>query len=170
MKISDSEKRELESLYSSFFNNEKIRRLMDVPMHRGSNTFIHSFKVAKLAVKRGLRHKSVDLKKILVASVLHDYYLYDWRSDRSKLKGHGKNHPYIAAKNAADDFDIDKDIVKIIKSHMWPINFKEFPNSKEARIVNLADDHIALKEGLCSVSFKAKRRQKYMDDISHLFS
>ena len=138
-------------------------------MHRGSNTFIHSFKVAKVAVKRALRHKKVNLESVLIGAILHDYYLYNWRTDRSKLKKHGKNHPVIAAENAKADFAVSEDIQKIIRQHMWPINLKEFPNSKEARIVNLADDHVALKESLTSRKYKAKRFEKDMEFISHLF-
>lgn len=169
MKISDVEKQELEQLYQFFFNDEKVLRMKDIPMHRGSNTFIHSFKVAKLAVKRGLRHKNVNLKTILIAAILHDYYLYDWRSDKSLLKKHGKNHPYVAANNAKIDFDVPPEVEKAIKSHMWPMNIKEFPNTKEARIVNLADDHVALMEAFSSKKHKAKKEQKYMDFIAHLF-
>ena len=125
--------------------------------------------MAKLAIKRGLRHKNVDLKAILIAAVLHDYYLYDWRKDRSKLKKHGSNHPYVAAENAYRDFNVDEFVQKIIKAHMWPINLKEFPNSTEARIVNLADDHIALKEALTFRSHKKARSEKDEKFISTLF-
>ena len=169
MKISDKERKELEELYDFFLHHEKILRLKDIEMHRGSTVYIHSFKVAKLAVKRGLRHKNVDLKAILIAGVLHDYYLYDWRKDRSLLKKHGSRHPYIAAENAYKDFDVDEFVQKIIKSHMWPINIQEFPNSTEARIVNLADDTIALKESLTFRAFKKKRREKDENFIATLF-
>ena len=169
MKISLDEKKELEAIYQSFFNNEKIIRMKEIEMHRGSDTFTHSFKVAKVAIKRALRHKKVDLKAVLVGAILHDYYLYDWRRDRSLLKKHGKNHPKIAAKNAVEDFGIDEFVQSIIKAHMWPINFKDFPKSKEARIVNLADDHIALKESLTSRRFKAKRKEIYDNYIKSLF-
>ena len=77
MKISDEEKQKLEQTYQSFLNDPKILRMKDIPMHRGSNCYIHSFKVAKLAVKRALRHKKGNLYTILTASILHDYYLYD---------------------------------------------------------------------------------------------
>ena len=169
MRIAVEEKRELEELYQFFFNNEKIQQMKGVPMHRGSNTFNHSFLVAKLAIRRGLRHKKVNLKSILIASILHDYYLYDWRTERSRRKGHGKKHPFIAAENAKHDFEITPEIEKIIKSHMWPINIKEFPNTKEARIVNLADDHIALKEALTSKRYKEKRKEKIAKKIENLF-
>lgn len=169
MKLTIEEKNELEELYQFFFNHEKIQEMKKVPMHRGSNTFFHSFKVAKLSIKRALRHKHANLKAILIGAILHDYYLYDWREDKTLLKKHGKNHPVIAASNAKKDFDISSEVEKIIKAHMWPINIKEFPNSREARIVNLADDHVALVEALTSKRYKAKKEKKYFDLVSHLF-
>lgn len=169
MKITETERRELEEIYSFFFNDEKVQKMKDIPMHRGSNTFNHSFLVAKVAIKRGLRHRRINLKSILIASILHDYYLYDWRRDRNKLKRHGKNHPYIAAKNAKADFDVTEEVQKIIQAHMWPINFREFPRTKEARIVSLADDHVALKEALTSKRYKKRRSEIIAKNIQKLF-
>lgn len=169
MKITETEKRELEEIYSFFFNDEKVQKMKDIPMHRGSNTFNHSFLVAKVAIKRGLRHRRVNLKSILIASILHDYYLYDWRRDRNKLKRHGKNHPYIAAKNAKADFDVTEEVQKIIQAHMWPINFREFPRTKEARIVSLADNHVALKEAITSKRYKKRRSEIIAKNIQKLF-
>lgn len=169
MVISEETKQELEKIFQDFFHNEKIRKMITIPMHRGSNCFIHSFKVAKLAIKRALRHKVVDLKAVLVGAILHDYYLYDWRVDKDKKMSHLSAHPYIAIKNAEKDFDIDEDIKKIIKSHMWPINIKDFPSSKEARIVTLADKSVAFIEAMTSKRYKTKRETKYLESISSLF-
>lgn len=169
MKLSIEEKQELENIYHSFKENDKIQRMKLVPMHRGSNCFIHCFRVAKLAIKRALRYKKADLKLVLLGSILHDYYLYDWRTDKSKKKRHGYDHPFIASKNAEEDFQIPKEVKNIIESHMWPMNIKNFPKTKEARIVSLADKAIALKEAMTSKSFKNKREDKYLKDISQLF-
>ncbi len=170
MKLSLEEKERLESIYKSYLNNEKILKMKEVSMHRGSNTYLHSFRVAKLAIKRALRRKKhLDLESILIASILHDYYLYDWRKDKSKKKHHAKNHPFIASTNAKRDFDISDKVCKIIEEHMWPFNFKCFPNTKEARIVNNADNTVAFKEVLTSIKHKKKRMNKYMDKIQTLF-
>ena len=169
MVLSEEKKQELEAIYQAFLHDERILRMKEIPMHRGSNCYEHSFKVAKAAIKRALRYKSVSLETILIAAILHDYYLYNWREDRKLLKRHGKNHPQIAMENAERDFNINKDIKKIIKSHMWPLNFKDFPNSKEARIVSIADKIVASKETKTSKRFKNKRRDKYLEDISKLF-
>ena len=93
MKISEEKKQELESIYQAFLHDERIVKMKDIQMHRGSNCYIHSFKVAKLAIKRALRHKRGDLYVILVGSILHDYYLYDWRNERDKMKSHLSSHP-----------------------------------------------------------------------------
>ena len=169
MKLSEEEKQYLESIYQKFLNDDKVIRMKDIPMHNGSNCYIHSFKVARLAIKRALRHKKVNLEIVLIASILHDYYLYDWRKEKRYKKDHGKQHPFIASYNAERDFGISKELQIVIESHMWPINIKRFPKTKEARIVTFADKTVATKEFLTSKKFKAKRLNKYMNEISHLF-
>ena len=169
MELTEERKQELEAIYQSFLHDEKILKMKEVSMHRGSNCYIHSFKVARLAIKRALRHKRGDLYVILVGSILHDYYLYDWRNERDKMKKHLSSHPYTAAKNALRDFNISEEVKKVIESHMWPVNFSEFPETKEARIISNADKAIYLKEIACSKRYKKKREEKYYKQISTLF-
>lgn len=169
MYISSEEKQQLEDLYQSYLNNEKVLRMKSIPMHRGSNCFIHSFRVAKLAMKRAARKKNLDYKAILEGALFHDYYLYDWRTDKSLLKGHGKNHPRIASENAKADFNISDNASNIILRHMWPCNIKMFPNTKEARIVSIADKEIAASEALTSRRYKEKSLSKTQAYISSLF-
>ena len=169
MKITIEEQNRLESIYQAFLNDEKILRMKDISMHRGSNCYLHSFKVAKKAIKKSLNRKDVNLEVVLLGAILHDYYLYDWRKDRSKLKKHGKNHPNIAIKNATKDFDISEEVKKVIKSHMWPLNIKEYPKSKEAKIVSFSDKAVTIGESLTSIKYKQKKREKYLSYISHLF-
>ena len=106
---------------------------------------------------------------MLIGAILHDYYLYDWRQDRSRLKGHANNHPGIAIENAIRDFDISEEVKAVIKSHMWPINIRTFPNTKEARIVSLADKAVTIGESLSTKKYKQNKREKYISYISHLF-
>ena len=169
MVVSELERKELEEIYVSLFHNEKVRKMLEIPMHRGSNCFIHSFKVAKLAIKRAMRHKKVDLKIILYAAVFHDYYLYDWRKNKELLKGHGKHHPDIAIENAVRDFGINDEVKRVIKTHMWPVNIKAYPNTKEAKIVSLSDKGVTIGESLTSIKYKQRKREKYLSYISTLF-
>ena len=169
MKLNEEEKKRLENIYQTMLHDGKVLKMKEVPMHRGSNCYLHSFKVAKKAFHHALHYKHVDLEAILYAAILHDYYLYDWRKDKTKKKHHGARHPYIAAAQAKRDFAISELTSKIIKSHMWPINIKEFPSTKEARILSYSDKDIALTEALCSKKYKAKREEKYYNYISKLF-
>ena len=169
MVISLEEKQALEDVYQSFLKDERILRMKNISMHRGSNCYIHSFKVAKLAIKRALRHKKGNLYTIMVGAILHDYYLYDWRVDRSKMRHHMSSHPYTAAENAKRDFDIYDEIRDAIQSHMWPVNITDYPRTKEARIISNADKAIYIREIVCSKAYKKKREQKYYKQIEKLF-
>ena len=84
MNILEEQKQRLESLYQSFLNDEKILRMKDISMHRGSNCYEHSFKVARKAIRHALRYhkKEINLEIVLIGSILHDYYLYDWRKNK----------------------------------------------------------------------------------------
>ncbi len=165
------EEEKLEAIYQQYFHDPKIQEMKRIGMHRGSNTFIHSFKVAKLAVKRAARRKKkkLDLETVLIAAILHDYYLYDWRYNKALKKHHASRHPKIAAENAKRDFNVTDKVASIIKTHMWPFNFKLFPRTKEARIVMNADNSIATHEVLTSRRHKAKKIVKYMEYIEKLF-
>lgn len=169
MIITEEHKNELENIYQSLLNDERISKMKEISMHRGSNCYLHSFRVAKLAIKRALRHKKGDLLVILLGSILHDYYLYDWRIERDKMKHHLSHHPYIAAQNAENDFYIPEKVKRVIETHMWPVNIKNFPKTKEARIVSLADKSVCFKEILTSKRFKNKRQTKYFCQIKTLF-
>ncbi len=169
--LSIEEEKRLEEIYQFYLHDPRILEMKKIGMHRGSNTYIHSFKVAKLAVKRAARRKKkkLDLETVLIASILHDYYLYDWRFNKALKKHHASRHPKIAAENAKKDFNVSDKIAAIIKTHMWPINFRQFPKTKEARIVMNADTHVATLEVLTSRRYKAKRIIKYMEFIETLF-
>ena len=171
MKLSLEEKQRLENIYQTFSKDERILKMKEIPMHRGSNCYEHSFKVAKKAIKNSIRlfKKNIDLEVVLIGAILHDYYLYDWRSDRERLKGHAKNHEMIASENASRDFGVPPEIKKVIESHMWPFNFKSFPNTREAKIVSFADKSVATSEAFTSVKYKKKKRETYIKYISTLF-
>ena len=62
-----------------------------------------------------------------------------------------------------------QDVKKVIKSHMWPLNIKDYPKSKEARIVSISDKAVTIGESLTSIKHKQKKREKYLSYISTLF-
>ena len=171
-KLTKQQKEELEAIYQKLLNDEKVQRMSEIQMHRGSSCYIHSFRVAKLCLLKASRYERYtfeDLKNVLVASILHDYYLYDWREHHELKKKHGRRHPLVACANAIRDFNIPTEVQDIIKTHMWPLTPKLYPKTKEAKLVNRMDNHIAIREALTFRAFKKRRREKYLKMISHLF-
>ena len=166
MEVLDTNK--LEELYQSLLNDERILRMKNIPMHRGSNCYLHSFRVCKLAIKKAIKKDKGNLVNILVACILHDYYLYDWRTDKELRKNHAK-HPFIASTNAKRDFGINDEVKRIIECHMYPINREYKPKTFEEKLVAKCDTRVAFLEFLTSKRYKKKRMDKYLQKISKLF-
>ena len=170
MELTDQERKQLEEIYNVLHDDSRVQKMKEIPMHRGSNCYIHSFKVAKLAIKRALRHKKqIDLKTLLLGCLLHDYYLYDWRVEKDKKAHHCSSHPETSIENAKRDFHIDEKTQDIIRRHMWPFNFKLVPNTTEARILTLADKTIFWREVLVTRKYKIRHKEKDEKFISSLF-
>ena len=167
--MNNEEKEKLERLYQSLSKDERILRLKDIQMHRGSNCYIHSLTVAKVAINRVKNKKGYNFENIIIGAFLHDYYLYDWRVDHSKKKKHGRRHPIVAEANARRDFNISSEVSEIIKCHMWPLTPHLFPKSKEAKLINYVDDVVATREGLTSRRYKKKHLEKKLRFIEKLF-
>ena len=161
-------KKHLEEIYQRFLHDEKILQMKDIYIHNGTSCYLHSFRVAKLAIKIAIKKGVTDnLETLLLAAILHDYYLY--KRKIIKKRNHGSEHPFIASANAKRDFGISDEVATIINSHMWPINIKLFPKSKEAKILTLADKHVAIREFLTAKSIKLKNLDKDYQSISTLF-
>jgi len=85
--------------------------------------------------------------------LLHDLFLYDWRTTTLKEGKHGFVHPRIALDNASvvsDINDLEKDI---ILKHMFPLTWRP-PAFRESLLVCLVDKYCAVKEsfGFCASS------------------
>ena len=171
MNITEEQKRKLEETYQHFLNNENILRMKEIPVHRGSNCYIHTFKVVKKVIKKAIKsRKNLDLENLLLACIFHDYYLYSWRENKAKLKHHGKDHPFVAGENAKRDFNIPDKAIEMIKTHMWPINLVRPPKGKEARLLCFTDTHVATVEFLTSAKHKKKKEVIYQKQLERLFN
>ena len=169
-KLSEERKNELEQLYQRYLNDPLVMQMKDIPIHRGSNCYIHVFKVCKLVIKKAVKkNKEYNYEALIIGAILHDYYLYDWRADIKLRKKHCRKHPLIAASNAKRDFDVSEEVMEIIKTHMWPITIHLYPKTKEAKLVNEVDDIIATKEVLSSKKHKIKTKERDLQFISRLF-
>ena len=93
--------------------------------HGNVTTFEHSVRVACLAVwmaDRAHLWYRVDLKSLIRAALLHDYFLYDWHDwDNGEHQWHGFTHGHAALVNALKDFKLNDIERNSIENHMFPM-------------------------------------------------
>ena len=83
---------------------------------------------------------------LVIGSLLHDYFLYDWHDGEGRHL-HGFTHPECAYKNAEMDYTLSPRVKNIIVRHMFPLTPIP-PACKEAWIVCIADKICAIEETL----------------------
>lgn len=86
-----------------------------------------------------------DYKSAARGGLLHDLFLYDWRTTTLDEGRHGFVHPRIALDNASTVStvnDLEKDI---ILKHMFPLTWRP-PVFKESLLVCMVDKYCALTE------------------------
>lgn len=144
-------------------------QLRSCPHHGGENSlYIHSVDTAKCAYRLARRfHLKEDRVRALTrAALLHDFFGYDWQSERhrrymSRYSGwkrlrhmHAFIHGPHAARRAARLFGLDERQKAAIACHMFPL--AHMPRSSEAWVLTLADKLVASKEMGETVSWHAK--------------
>ena len=137
------------------------RRFMQ---HGVTTTYEHSVSVAERAVSMamflGLERK-VDMRSLVVAGLLHDYFLYDWHDREEWHRMHGLIHGRIACANAMRDFgtDVVNDVVAdSITNHMYPLT-KNQPKYLEGWLVSFSDKMCATAEAMDPERFRRVRRE-----------
>lgn len=158
-------------------SRKRIRRLveihgLDIIRHRHMQierscyqhgvvtTFAHSIRVACLSVYCADRLHLwgvVDLRSLIRAALLHDYFLYDWHDwDGGSHRLHGFTHPRTSLRNAMRDFDLNEIERNSILRHMFPLTPIP-PRYVEGYLVTLADKLSATAETLSPDRFLSPR-------------
>lgn len=117
--------------------------------HGAVTTFAHSIRVACLAVwfadRLHLWHR-VNLRSLIRAALLHDYFLYDWHDwDDGVHRLHGFTHGRAALINALQDFRLNRIERDSIANHMFPMTPTP-PRYIEGYLVTMADKISATRE------------------------
>ncbi|MBI9095724.1 MAG: HD domain-containing protein [Sphaerochaeta sp.] len=116
--------------------------------HHDSSIADHSVAVAyysyKVAMVLRFRKR---LPELIQGALLHDFFWYDWRSERPRSGGlHGFDHPYEAFENAVQVYGALTSVESnIILRHMWPLTLIP-PRYPESLIVSLVDKVVSLGE------------------------
>lgn len=129
------------------FNNEVIS-MNDFIQHGKTTTLQHCINVSYVSYKIA-RFLNLDYKSVARASLLHDFYLYDWHDDIPKeidrLGKHAFYHPKVALGNALRIMKLNRLERDIIIRHMWPVTII-LPKFKESWLVSLVDKYCAIYE------------------------
>ena len=135
-------------------NYKEVCKLESMYFQHGTTTvYKHSRNVAyySLLFAKKLDEKlniTFNYNNLIIGAFLHDLFLYDWHEKDKSHRLHGYKHPLTASINAQKMCHVNEDVVKIIKSHMWPLTLRKIPLSKEAFVVCIIDKLIAIKETL----------------------
>lgn len=133
--------------YNFIVNNEHFKKLNKYFAHGKTTTMAHSLNVTKMALKVSSFLKlRINRNELILSSLLHDLFFYDWHKAPKKVGLHGFSHAKIAAENAKKIFGVNERVVNNIKSHMWPLNITKFPRTKVAVLLCIVDKICAVKE------------------------
>ena len=134
-------------------------QMKDCPHHGGENSlYIHSVDTAKCAYRLARRFglKEDRVRAVTRAALLHDFFGYDWQSERHRRYMHRYSgwqrvkhmHAFIhgshAAHRASRVFGLDPRQMDAISSHMFP--WASWPKNSEAWLLTRADKMVASKE------------------------
>lgn len=158
--IKVEEKIEFFNIITEIINNDKVKKMREYRQHCNTSCYTHCLHVAfysyLITKKLGLDYKSTAR-----AAMLHDLFLYDWRTKYRDLEYCGKHafmHPKIALRNALEIFDLNEKEQDIIVKHMWPVTFT-LPKYKETFIVTFVDKYSAMRESIIYLFAKLKKIQ-----------
>lgn len=138
--------REYFDFVKDLLDSDVVNEMKKYRHHYSTTCFQHSLNVSYynylVCKKLGL-----DARSAARAGLLHDLFLYDWRTTERKKgeKPHGLRHPQIALENAKANFNIQKREEDMIVKHMWPLTAK-FPKYAESYVIVAMDKYSAAIE------------------------
>ncbi|MDR1420916.1 MAG: phosphohydrolase [Treponema sp.] len=132
----------------------------DFIQHGTVSVYAHSVAVASLSFSMACFLRDVpfgrpriNLRSLVRAALLHDFFLYDWHTPERMWSLHGWTHPVTAARNAEKMFGASQKEYSLIRTHMWPYTLLHPPRHLEGWLICLADK-------LCSAGETLFHRKK----------
>lgn len=129
-------------------NHESIQNMKLYRHHSSVSCFEHSLNVsyASFMLCRALGWEYTSAAR---GGLLHDLFLYDWRTYKPPEGLHGFVHPRLALNNALDVCALNEIETDIILKHMFPLTWSP-PRYKESMVVCLFDSLCSMWEILYS--------------------
>ncbi len=124
-------------MIADIIDHEKVKRLDDYSQHLNTSRYQHSINVAYYSFLLAKKMR-LNVTETVRAALLHDFFLYEWRTEQPVKGNHVHVHPIQALINAKSITEVTPLMEDVILSHMWPVGSIR-PKSKEAWIVSIAD-------------------------------
>ena len=141
-----NEDSEYKYLIDDIMNNTEFNELSNIA-HHGETRMEHSIRVSYYSYKIA-KFLKLDYKQTARAGLLHDFYLdrtKDYKRVKDKIKLYSVGHPKNAVENASRFFDLSDKEKDIIRTHMFPLDFK-IPKYLESWVVNIVDTCVSSYE------------------------
>ena len=136
-----------------------VQSMRLLPQHaKGVSCYRHSLLVSYSSYLL-CRFLGLDARAAARGGLLHDLYLYNWRTRRGL--GHLFSHPAAALRNAMDRFLLDWKEADIIRSHMFPLTPSRPYHCWEAAVVSTMDKLWAAAEVLRLTVLLAPREEAF---------
>lgn len=135
-------------LYEKLKMMPEIKRMEKFMAHRRTDVYLHSIGVTNVSLwiahRTGLSYDKIP--ELVLASMLHDFYLYDYHGRRRQDGFHAWRHPVTAIHNAEKLFYLDPNVRDAIRCHMFPGTLFHMPKHAIGWIIVLADKICAIAE------------------------
>ena len=159
-------KQEFESIIQDITTHPTVKQMKNFRQHCNTSCYDHCKNVAFYSYLICKKY-NLDFVSVARAGMLHDLFLYEWRSKQDGRKGlHAFTHPKTALNNSIKIFSLNKKEQDIILKHMWPCTIK-FPKYIESYVVTFVDKFCALQETF--LFYKDKLMMKKLFRYAYLF-
>lgn len=133
-------------IINHILENSEFQKMSNIK-HHNTTRMDHSLKVSYYSYKiaKTLR---LDYEDVARAGLLHDFYIDEIRNCnkiKDKIILFSTKHPNDAVINASEHFDLSEKEINIIKSHMFPVDYR-IPKYAESWIVSLVDKVLSFGE------------------------
>jgi uncharacterized protein len=133
---------------ADLLENDQVQEMRSFLHHAHSTCYDHCFNVSYYGYLV-CRFFGLDYVSAARGGMLHDLFLYDWKTTKTPGNLHAFTHPKSALTNADLSFDLNKIERDVILKHMWPLTMTP-PKYKESLIISLIDKYVTLKEVILS--------------------
>jgi uncharacterized protein len=146
---------EFYSHINDLMDHPLVLKMDDYSQHLNTSRLQHSLNVAYYSFLFA-RKLNLNVRDAVRGALLHDLFLYEWRTEQPVAGNHVLVHPMQALQNAHKVTHVTPVMEDVIASHMWPVgNVK--PKTSEGWLIQMVDKMCAVMEISVQSSKKIER-------------